>query len=236
MTQATPLSCALWPRGRAPHCENPARSIGLAHAAVRPAGKALAVTLAAPDVTDGQAGSLRVGVQVAGIAAGDTAYVTLAAVDQGILNVTGFQPPDVTGHYFGQRRLGVEMRDVYGRLIDGLNGAMGTVRSGGDAGPNTDLQASPPPSETHMTFFSGPVEIGADGRAEIDVTRPAFNGTVKLMAVVWSAQAVGQASRDVIARDPVVVTASAPRFLAPGDTSRLLLEFTHTNPRGADGP
>jgi uncharacterized protein YfaS (alpha-2-macroglobulin family) len=37
----------------------------------------------------------------------------------------------------------------------------------------------------------------------------------------------------VLVRDPVVVTASLPRFLAPGDESRLLLEIVHaTGPSG----
>lgn len=53
------------------------------------------------------------------------------------------------------------------------------------------------------------------------------------MAVVWSETAIGEATADVLVRDPVVVTASLPRFLAPGDSSRLLLELTHaTGPAG----
>ena len=212
---------------------NPARSLGLVHAAVRPADKKLEVNFDAPAVVDGQAGTLRAAVVVNGVAPGETAYVTLAAVDQGILNLTRFTPPDVNGHYFGQRRLGVEMRDVYGRLIDGMNGALGTVRSGGDAAAGAQVQ-SPPPTEKLMAFFAGPVKVGPDGRAEVEIIKPAFNGTIKLMAVAWSDTAVGDAHQDVIARDPVVVTASLPRFLAPGDQSRLLLEFVHAQgPAGA---
>ncbi len=209
---------------------NPSRALGLVHASVRPEAKQLSVSFDAPAAVDGQPGILRASVLVDGIAPGETAYVTLAAVDVGILNLTRFEAPDVTGHYFGQRRLGVELRDIYGRLIDGMNGAMGAVRSGGDAAANAQLQ-SPPPTEELMAFFSGPVEVGADGRAEIEIIRPAFNGAIKLMAVAWSDSAVGDATADVIAHDPVVVTASLPRFIAPGDESRLLLELVH-----ADGP
>jgi alpha-2-macroglobulin len=208
--------------------QNPSRSLGLAHAVVRPGNKALSVSIDAPGAVDGQPGILRAAVRVEGIAAGDTAYVTLAAVDKGILNLTAFKAPDVTGHYFGQRRLGVDIRDIYGRLIDGMNGAMGAVRSGGDAAANARLQ-SPPPTEKLMAFFSGPVTVGPDGRAEIDIIRPAFNGSIKLMAVAWSGTAVGDASTEVVARDPVVVTASLPRFLAPGDESRLLLELVNAD-------
>ena len=200
------------------------------HAAVRPAEKKLNVSFDVVDVVDGQAGTMRAVVLVDGLVEGETAYVTLAAVDVGILNLTGFEAPDANDHYFGQRRLGVELRDVYGRLIDGMNGAMGSVRSGGDASASAQVQ-SPPPTEELMAFFSGPITVGPDGRAEVEIIKPAFNGTIKLMAVAWSETSVGNAERDVIARDPVVVSASLPRFLAPGDQSRLLLELVH-----AEGP
>ncbi|MBL9064080.1 alpha-2-macroglobulin family protein [Tabrizicola sp.] len=210
---------------------NPARALGLTHAAIDPGARALAAKVevaaeAAPR------GPLDVAVKVDGVTAGETAYVTIAAVDVGILNLTGFEAPDPSDYYFGQRRLGVGIRDIYGRLIDGLNGATGEVRSGGDAGAQARLQA-PPPTEELVAYFTGPVEVGADGYARASFDLPSFNGTVKVMAVVWSKTGVGQASADVLVRDPVVVTASVPRFLSPGDTTRLLLEVVHaTGPSG----
>ncbi len=213
---------------------NPARALGLAHAAVDPGARKLDVTVetvieAAPRAP------LDVAINVAGLAPGEPAWVTIAAVDQGILNLTAFTPPDPSAHYFGQRKLGVGIRDVYGRLIDGLNGAQGTVRSGGDAGAQARLQA-PPPTEELVAYFTGPVQVDADGYARTTFTLPSFNGSVKIMAVAWSAKAVGQANADVLVRDPVVVTASLPRFMAPGDSSRMLLEIVHaTGPSGRMG-
>ncbi len=210
---------------------NPARALGLTHAAIDPGARALSAVVevaaeAAPR------GPLDVAVKVDGVTAGETAYVTIAAVDVGILNLTGFKAPDPQAHYFGQRRLGVGIRDIYGRLIDGMNGAMGEVRSGGDAGAQARLQA-PPPTEELVAYFTGSVTLGADGYARATFDLPSFNGTVKVMAVAWSKTGVGQASADVLVRDPVVVTASLPRFLSPGDKSRLLLEVVHaTGPSG----
>lgn len=209
--------------------QNPARALGLSYAKIDPGARQLSVTIDAPD-SAAPRGPLEVSVDVNGLVPGDTGYVTLAAVDLGILNLTRFKSPDPSEHYFGQRRLGVEMRDLYGRLIDGMNGAAGQVRSGGDAGNGMQMQ-SPPPTEKLVAFFSGPVTIGADGKARVSFDIPDFNGTVRLMAVAWSDKAVGQASRDVLVRDPIVVTATLPRFLAPGDTSQMLLEIIH-----AEGP
>lgn len=214
--------------------QNPARALGLSYAKIDPGSKQLAVTINARD-TSAPRGPMDVSVQVDGISTGETAYVTLAAVDLGILNLTAFDSPDPSSHYFGQRRLGMELRDVYGRLIDGMNGAMGQVRSGGDAASRLRLK-SPPPTQELVAYFSGPVTVGADGKANVSFDMPAFNGTVRLMAVAWSKTGVGQASADVLVRDPVVVTASLPRFLAPGDTSTALLEIVHaTGPSGRMG-
>lgn len=214
--------------------QNPARALGLSYAQIDPGMRQLAVSIDAPQASQPR-GPLDVSVKVDGISEGETAYVTLAAVDLGILNLTAFDSPDPSGHYFGQRRLGMEMRDVYGRLIDGMNGAMGQVRSGGDAASRLRLQ-SPPPTQELVAYFSGLVTVEADGKAEISFDMPAFNGTVRLMAVAWSDTGVGQSEADVLVRDPVVVTASLPRFLAPGDQSTALLEIVHASgPSGRMG-
>ncbi|MFN3825023.1 MAG: alpha-2-macroglobulin family protein [Pseudorhodobacter sp.] len=213
---------------------NPARAMGLAHAAIDPGSRALDVTVEAP-AEAAPRGPLDVAVRVAGTQAGDTAHVTVAAVDVGILNLTRFASPDPKGHYFGQRKLGVGIRDLYGRLIDATAGVPGQVRSGGDGGAGPRFQ-SPPPTEELVAYFSGPVEVGADGLARVSFDLPSFNGTVRVMAVAWSQRGVGQAEADVLVRDPVVVTASVPRFLSPGDESRMLLEIVHTTgPAGRMG-
>jgi hypothetical protein len=160
---------------------NPARALGVAHASIDPAQRALAASIeTASEATP--RGPLDVAVKVDGVAAGETAYVTVAAVDQGILNLTGFTPPDPMDHYFGQRKLGIGVRDIYGRLIDGINGAVGQVRSGGDAGAGARLQA-PPPTEELVAYFTGPLTVDADGMARTRFDLPSFNGTIKVMAV-----------------------------------------------------
>ena len=213
---------------------NPARALGLAHAGVDPGRRQLPVAVEVAAESPPRS-PLDIAVRVDGTEPGDIAYVTLAAVDIGILNLTAFEAPDPSGHYFGQRRLGVGIRDIYGRLIDGLNGAEGTIRSGGDAGAQARLQA-PPPTEELVAYFTGPVAVGADGKAHVSFDVPSFNGTVRVMAVAWSKTGVGQAQADVLVRDPVVVTASLPRFLSPGDDSRLLLEIVHAGgPTGRIG-
>ncbi len=213
---------------------NPARSLGLNWAAVDPGAHRLSASFLTADEVSPRS-TMTATLQVEGVTPGNNVYATIAAVDVGILNLTGFKAPDPDGHYFGQRRLGMEIRDLYGRLIDGMQGAPGQVRSGGD-GPLADRLQSPPPTEELVSFFSGPLRVDENGQVSTEFEIPEFNGTIRLMAVVWSETGVGQASKDVLARDPVVLTASLPRFLAPYDESRMLLELAHaTGPSGEVG-
>ncbi len=54
------------------------------------------------------------------------------------------------------------------------------------------------------------------------------------MAVAWTKDKVGQASTDVIVRDPVVLTATLPRFLLPGDRSTVHLDLDNVEGQPGD--
>ncbi|MER8480361.1 alpha-2-macroglobulin family protein [Mesorhizobium sp. M1163] len=222
------VTATLFRPGDAQETRMPARAIGVKWLKLDPGSRKLAVSLAPPDKTMPRQ-QLSIPVAVAGVQPGTNAYVMVAAVDVGILNLTNYKVPDPENWFFGQRMLGLEVRDIYGRLIDGSLGTTGKLRTGGD-GANMQSQGSPP-TEKLVAFFSGPVQLDADGKARIDFDIPQFNGTVRVMAVAWTKEAVGHAQSDVIVRDPVVITAGLPRFLAPGDSAVMRLDVADT-----DGP
>ncbi|TCL92963.1 hypothetical protein C8J38_103147 [Rhizobium sp. PP-WC-2G-219] len=225
------VTATLYRPGDAQESRMPMRAIGVKWLSVDPAERKLDVSLTLPDKTLPRQ-TLNIPVSVAGAGVGEDAYVTLAAVDVGILNLTRYQAPDPDGWYFGQRRLGLEIRDLYGRLIDGSLGATGRLRTGGDGGAMA-LQGNPP-TEKLVAFFSGPVKLDAEGKAIIGFDIPQFNGTARVMAVAWTKAGVGHASGDVVIRDPVVVTASLPKFLAPGDSAELRLDIANTDAPAGD--
>ena len=66
-------------------------------------------------------------------AKGQKALVTLSAVDVGILNITRFESPDPHKFFFGKLRYGADQHDVYGRLIEKMQGRKGQLRFGGHA-------------------------------------------------------------------------------------------------------
>ena len=202
----------------------PSRALGLAFADVDPGDRKLDVKLDTPEVSLPRQ-SFTTTVNLGNLAAGQTAYVAVAAVDLGILNLTNFKVPDPDGWYFGQRQLGMEIRDLYGSLIDPTQGLPGAMRSGGDGG--AARLGTPPPTSVLVALHSGIVQVDADGKATVTFDMPDFSGTVRVMAMAWTDTAVGHASADVIVRDPVVVTLSPPRFLRVDDASRLLVEINN---------
>src|ERR687888_402599 len=108
--------------------------------------------------------TMRVPIKVNGLAAGEEAKVVVAAVDVGILNLTNYKPPAPDDFYLGQRRLTAEVRDLYGQLIDGMQGTRGQIKSGGDAG--AELPGSPP-TQKPLALYSGIVTVAANGTAEV---------------------------------------------------------------------
>lgn len=195
----------------------PVRAIGLSWLPIDPAPRTLTIKLDLPSQILPRR-RLDVPVSVAG--ASGSAYVTLAAVDEGILQLTKFVSPDPTGYYFGKRRLAVDIHDDYGRLID-ATGVVGALRTGGDIGGRAlDVV----PTKT-VSLFSGPVALDASGKATIPLDIPDFNGDLRFMAVAYDGTKVGNTDQHLIVRDQVVSTVTLPRFLAPGDKSQLSLDL-----------
>jgi uncharacterized protein YfaS (alpha-2-macroglobulin family) len=208
----------------------PGRAIGLKWFGIDKKTRTLQVALSPPALVRPNT-TLKLPVRLGGLNPGEDAKVVVAAVDVGILNLTNYKPPAPDDYYLGQRRLTSEIRDLYGQLIDGMQATRGQLRTGGD-GAGAELQGSPP-TQKPLALYSGIVTVAADGTAEISFEIPEFAGTARVMAVAWTATKLGRATTDVTVRDPVVLTATLPRFLLNGDHSTV--SFDLDNVEGAPG-
>jgi hypothetical protein len=208
----------------------PGRAIGLKWFGIDKQTRTLQVNLTPPALVRPNS-SLRIPVKIGGLNPGEDAKVVIAAVDVGILNLTNYKPPAPDDYYLGQRQLTAEIRDLYGQLIDGMQGTRGQIRTGGDAG--AELQGSPP-TQKPLALYSGIVTVAADGTAEVVFDIPDFAGTARVMAVAWSATKLGRATTDVTVRDPVVLTATLPRFLLTGDHGTMSMDLDNVEGTAGD--
>lgn len=208
----------------------PGRAIGLKWFGIDKNNRTLNVGLSPPALVRPST-TLKLPVRIGGLNPGEDAKIVVAAVDVGILNLTNYKPPAPDDYYLGQRRMTSEIRDLYGQLIDGMQGTRGQLKTGGDAA-GAELQGSPP-TQKPLALYSGIVTVAADGSAEISFDIPDFSGTARVMAVAWTATKLGRATTDVTVRDPVVLTATLPRFLLNGDHGTV--SFDLDNVEGAPG-
>jgi uncharacterized protein YfaS (alpha-2-macroglobulin family) len=196
--------------GMTPQAASPERAIGLAWIGIDPAVRTIAAAIEVPDrLPPRQPATIPVHTAPG-------AWVTLAAVDEGILRLTNFPSPDPAPHFLGRRTLGLDIRDDWGRLIAPAAGEATLLHEGGDSGfalPDVPIRT--------VVLFAPPAQAGADGIARITLDLPDFAGQVRLMAVTWQGDRIGAAQADVLVRDPLVAEPLLPRFLAPGDEARL---------------
>ncbi|WP_233355994.1 alpha-2-macroglobulin family protein [Henriciella aquimarina] len=190
----------------------PRRAVGVGYVPLDMDERTFDVTIDAPELVRPRR-EHTIDVDVSG-GPGEHIWLTLAAVDEGILRLTKFESPDPVDYYFGKKALGVDIYDDYGRLLDPNMGLPAEVRTGGDQLGGEGLTVVPTKT---VALFSGLVDVGRNGKAKVTFDVPDFNGELRLMAVAWSETGLGAASQPMTVRDPAPADLILPRFLAPGD-------------------
>lgn len=203
----------------------PARAVGMAFIPMASEDRRLKITLDAPEKTQPETKvSTRVAVQ--GGAPGKQVFLTLSAVDVGILNINNYKTPDPFNFFFGKHRYAPELLDMYGKLIEKMAGGTGRLRWGGDADQRGDSRSLPKKVKL-VDLFSGLVKLDAEGRATVDLAIPDFNGTLRLMAVAFNEDSYGSAERELQIAAPIVAELNTPRFITPGDQAAIAIDVTN---------
>lgn len=203
----------------------PARGFGVASIAVRPEALSMPLEIRAPkEIRSGSVLTVELDV---GQGESDTeAFV--AAVDEGILSLTGFPTPDPLAELFEKQALEVDTFDTIGwNLVLPAGGPGG--RTGGDAegAPGAVMPVEP------VALWSGRAPVDAEGRATLRFDVPEYRGRLRIMAVAISSKRVGRGEAEVLVRDPVVLEPTVPRALTKGD--RVEIPVLVSNLSGAPG-
>ncbi|MFO1494453.1 MAG: alpha-2-macroglobulin [Lysobacterales bacterium] len=202
----------------------PSRAVGVVHVPIDRSDRIVPVELTAP-ATMRPGETLKASVSAPALA-GSEAYAVVSAVDQGILNITEYPLADAALHFFGQRRYAIDAYDVYGRIIEALAGERARLKFGGDAAlPGLPQARRPTAKVLTVDLYRGPVRLDAQGRAEVPLDVPDFNGALRVSALVYTADRYGSASSETAVQAPLVAEVSTPRVMAPGDRAALTLEL-----------
>lgn len=154
------------------------------------------------------------------------AEVTIAVVDEGILQVTDFKTPDPLNFFYQKRALGVTSFDIYALLFPELRKSS---TAGGEAF-DLSKRINPLTGERVklISKWSGLLKANSSGDCSFKVDIPQFSGALRIMAVAYKGKQFGSASKMMTVADPVILSMALPRFLSPGDKCIVAVNLTNT--------
>jgi alpha-2-macroglobulin len=159
--------------------------------------------------------------------------ITLAAVDNGVLAMNGYDSPDPYAYFYKKRALDVKGYDLYPLLLPEIRQRLSST--GGDGDLEMDKRVNPVQGNRFkvMSFWSGIRKANGSGNAEFEVDIPQFSGEVRLMAVAYKDEKFGSAHQEMTIADPIVLSTALPRFFSPGDTVTVPVTITNTTAKAA---
>jgi len=206
----------------------PTRAFGVIHMPLNRDDRKLEISIENPEKTlPDRAITLR--VKAENFDSSKATFLTLAAVDTGVLNVSNFDTPKPHHWFFAARKYIAEIRDIYGFIIALSDGKDARQKFGGDADAELARGGDEPSSDVQIvSLLSEKIQFDDNGIAEVTFKLPYFNGEVRLMAMAFNDnQFAGVDSRMKIAA-PVVIETSLPRFIAKDDQTVATVDIHNT--------
>ncbi len=143
---------------------------------------------------------------------------TVAIVDEGLLDLTGYKTPDPWQEFYAREALGVSTYDMYDFVLGAFGGRIDGVFSIGggmdeeSAEPRKSANRFPP-----MVRVIGPFHLEKGKRNSHKIKIPNYIGSVRTMIVAGQNGAYGNTEKTTAVRKPLMVLSTLPRVLGPGE-------------------
>ncbi len=147
---------------------------------------------------------------------------TLAVVDDGLLDLTRFKTPDAHASFYAREALGVKTWDLFDHVLGAWGGDLERLLSiGGDADLNRNIKPAKSNRFKPVVKFIGPFYLARGEKNVHQVKLPPYIGSVRVMVVAGEKGAYGSAEKTVEVKKPLMLLATLPRIVGPGETFRL---------------
>jgi hypothetical protein len=162
-------------------------------------------------------------------------YVTVAAVDEGILQITNFMTPNPFEFMYTKRPLMVESYDLYKLLLPEIV-KISSSPGGGDMEQQLQKRTNPISVKRFKLFsyWSGIKKTNSAGVVNVSLNIPQFNGEVRLMAVAYIGSRFGSADSYIKVADDLILEPQVPRFLAVNDSLVTPVSIVNTTDKTAN--
>ena len=154
-------------------------------------------------------------------ASGKEMTYMIAVVDEGLLDLTNFKTPDPHKSFYAREALGVKSFDLFDDVIGAWGGDLErilTIGGDNDAGPVSQKTAN---RFKPVVKYMGPFHLNKGQKQTQNFVMPAYIGSVRMMIVAAHEGSYGFAEKAVAVKKPLMVLATVPRVLSPGESIQL---------------
>ncbi len=145
----------------------------------------------------------------------------VAIVDEGLLDLTRFKTPDPHEAFYAREALGVKSFDMFDYVIGAWGGDLErilTIGGDGDAAIGKQKTAN---RFKPVVKYLGPFHLSSGQTQKQSFTLPSYIGSVRAMVVAAHDGSYGFAEKAVAVKKPLMMLATMPRVLGPGETIKL---------------
>ena len=145
----------------------------------------------------------------------------VAIVDDGLLDLTRFKTPNPHDAFYAREALGVKSFDMFDYVIGAWGGDLErilTIGGDADAGPGKQKTAN---RFKPVVKFLGPFHLNKNQTQKQNFTLPSYIGSVRAMVVAAHSGSYGAAEKTITVKKPLMMLATMPRVLGPGETIKL---------------
>lgn len=141
---------------------------------------------------------------------------TIAMVDEGLLDLTRYKTPDPWSAFFAKEALGVRTWDMFGQVLGAFGGRIDGIYSIGGGMDESGEGAKDANRFPPMVEFLGPFTL--EGKRNVhEITVPNYIGSVRTMVIAGNRDAYGHAEKTTPVKQPLMLLATLPRVLGPGE-------------------
>ncbi|WP_423129338.1 alpha-2-macroglobulin family protein [Gaoshiqia sp. Z1-71] len=146
---------------------------------------------------------------------------TLAVVDEGLLDLTRFKTPDPWPAFYAREALGVKTWDFYDDVIGAYGARLEKAFAVGGDESLADAKKKKVNRFKPVVSFIGPFTLEKGKTNNHQLQMPNYVGAVRVMVVAGDNGAYGNAEKSVKVLKPLMLLATLPRVLGPGEEVKL---------------
>lgn len=144
---------------------------------------------------------------------------TVALVDEGLLDLTRFKTPNGWDEFYAREALGVKTWDVFDDVIGAYTGSVDQVFEIGGDGEASAAKNKKANRFKPVVRYLGPFNLNAGETKSHQISIPKYIGSVRTMVIAGNHTdaAYGSTQKTTPVKKPLMVLATLPRKLSPGE-------------------